>query len=156
MKSIDFIFVGKSKNAAFAALEKEYHAKIHHHLPSSHIEIIRDAPADLPEDKRREKDAKSIAALCTKSDVLIACDETGQSLDTIILSRKLRGWYELGQRVIFAVGGAYGMDLAALPANKTVLRLSDLTLPHELARIVLLEQVYRCLTLWAGTGYHHG
>lgn len=155
MKSIDFLFIGKSKNPACAALEHEYHKKICQHVRGSQLEILRDAPGKLLEAQRRTQDTANIVARVDSSAHLVICDETGLSLDTTVFARKLRGWYELGQRVVFAVGGAYGLDFATLPKSTAILRLSDLTFTHEIARVVLLEQVYRALNIWAGTAYHH-
>lgn len=155
MKTVDFIFVGKAKNKSFAALEAEYHEKIRHTMGKSQIEIIKDAPTTITQAERRKKEARTLAGMLTPSDLLVMCDESGTSFDSLVFARKLRGYYELGQRVVFAIGGAYGTDKSELPANTVYLRLSDFTLPHELARIVLLEQVYRALNIWAGTAYHH-
>lgn len=79
---------------------------------------------------------------------LVALDERGRDLDT-------RGFSKLLLReTVFLIGGADGLDDAIKQEAALLLRLSSLTLPHALAQVVLLEQVYRAATLLSGHPYH--
>ena len=70
-------------------------------------------------------------------------------------SQALEQMEDRGESVVFVLGGAYGLgDLVRQKADK-ILRLSDMVLPHELCRVVLLEQIYRAGQIQKGTGYHH-
>ena len=156
MKNIDFIFVGDSKNKAFSQLEKEYHEKVTRYT-SSKIEIIKDsAEKNMLVKKRNE--TLSILKKVEPNNMIIICDENGKSFDSRAFSEKISQWQVAAQRVVFIIGGAYGIDienLLPIKSGSIKLRLSDFVMPHELARIVLLEQVYRALTILNGEKYHH-
>lgn len=87
-------------------------------------------------------------------DVLVALDERGERLDTDGFA-DLLGELALRGSVGFALGGAYGLDASVRAAAARTVRLSDLVLNHEVARVVLYEQLYRAVTLREGIPYHH-
>ena len=87
--------------------------------------------------------------------VLVALDERGKPWDSETLANSLRTWSESGTaNATFALGGADGHPDEVREAADVVLSLSALTLPHLLARVVLLEQIYRGITICAGHPYH--
>ena len=85
---------------------------------------------------------------------LVALDERGADLSTRELAGRLRQWMETGDDVAFVIGGPDGLapDLKAAAAE--ILRLSSLTLPHALARVVLAEALYRATSLLKNHPYH--
>ena len=86
---------------------------------------------------------------------LVALDERGAAWTSDKLARTLRGWADEGiPAVTFAVGGADGHPEAVREAADKVVSLSAMTLPHLLARALLLEQIYRAVTLCVGHPYH--
>ena len=85
---------------------------------------------------------------------LICVDERGDAVDTHAFAERLDRGRQLGP-VSFAIGGAYGHDAATRASAWWTVRLSDLVLNHEIARLVLYEQLYRALTLLEGVPYHH-
>ncbi len=84
-----------------------------------------------------------------------ALDERGEAADSLRLSTLLTGAADRGDRIVLLLGGAYGLSDDVRAAARRVLRLSDLTLPHELCRVLLLEQLYRAQEIAKGSGYHH-
>lgn len=87
-------------------------------------------------------------------DQLVVLDERGDRLDSAGFATLVDEGRQRGQ-VVFALGGAYGHAPASREAAWRVVRLSDLVLNHELARVVLYEQLYRAMTLLSGAPYHH-
>jgi 23S rRNA (pseudouridine1915-N3)-methyltransferase len=85
---------------------------------------------------------------------LVVLDERGDRLDTQAFSALVDAGRQQGT-VVFALGGAYGHDPAVRDAAWRVVRLSELVLNHEVARVVLVEQLYRAVTLIEGVPYHH-
>ena len=89
---------------------------------------------------------------------LVLLEETGKKFDSLEFSNQLQRWKDSSlQHVVFLLGGAFGFPrkfVAELP-NPATMSLSALTFPHELARILLLEQIYRALHIQAGSKYHH-
>jgi 23S rRNA (pseudouridine1915-N3)-methyltransferase len=86
-----------------------------------------------------------------------ALTRSGRSIDTRGLADRLERVATYGPAgAAFVIGGAYGLDDAVIQKCRNRLSLSDLTLPHELARLVLAEQLYRVGTLLRGEPYHKG
>jgi 23S rRNA (pseudouridine1915-N3)-methyltransferase len=84
----------------------------------------------------------------------VVLDERGARLTTRGLADRLRFWLGDGRDVAFLIGGPDGLDAALRAAADESLRLSDLTLPHALARVLLAEALYRAWSLTAGHPYH--
>lgn len=86
---------------------------------------------------------------------LILMDEAGRSMGSEAFAALLQRWLDAGlSNVSFAVGGADGHGAAISAAAERSMSLGPMTLPHMLARIVLLEQIYRAITICAGHPYH--
>jgi 23S rRNA (pseudouridine1915-N3)-methyltransferase len=98
-------------------------------------------------------EARRIAA-ATKSFRVIALDERGQMWTTARFAERLRGWREDGRDLAFVIGSADGIAETVKRDADVTMALSALTLPHGLARILLVEQLYRAISLLQGHPYH--
>ncbi|KAF1049388.1 23S rRNA (pseudouridine(1915)-N(3))-methyltransferase RlmH [Xylophilus sp.] len=85
---------------------------------------------------------------------IVALDERGAHLTTAALAQRLRGWQLEGDDVALVIGGPDGLQPAFRDAAHERIRLSDMTLPHVFARILLVEQLYRAWSINAGHTYH--
>lgn len=85
---------------------------------------------------------------------LVALDERGDDLSTEKLARRLEAWQGAGDPVCLIIGGADGLDPAIKSRADETIRLSSLTLPHGLAKMLLCEQLYRATSLLKGHPYH--
>ena len=114
---------------------------------------------------RRDKGGRDQRALLKESEELlrkipsgaavVALDIGGKKYDSNAFLLWLVGLIEGGAReVVFVVGGPDGLSAEILEASRYRMSLSPMTLPHELAEVVLLEQLYRALTRWKGLPYH--
>ena len=102
-------------------------------------------------------EGKSILKRVAASDRLVLLDEKGRECTSQGLAEWLERIQETGlSRLVLVVGGAYGHSREVRERAAEQLSLSRLTLPHQLVRIVLLEQLYRAATILAGQPYHHG
>lgn len=95
-----------------------------------------------------------IEAAATPRGRRVAMDERGADLTTVALADRLKRWADDGRDVDLLIGGADGLDPALRDGADETIRLSSMTLPHGLARLVLCEQLYRAHTLLAGHPYH--
>jgi 23S rRNA (pseudouridine1915-N3)-methyltransferase len=95
---------------------------------------------------------EQIAARIPERSFVCLLDRVGQQLDSLAFSRFLEDRRQSGRDVCFVVGGPFGLDLDAVDHR---LSLGPLTLPHQLARVVLLEQLYRGHKILAGEPYHY-
>ena len=94
------------------------------------------------------KDGRRLRAALPRNARLIALDETGKDYSTRAFARLLES------EAAFVIGGAEGLDPGIKEAASVVLRLSAMTLPHALAQVLLLEQIYRAATILTGHPYH--
>jgi 23S rRNA (pseudouridine1915-N3)-methyltransferase len=116
--------------------------------------------AEIPESRgRRDADRRAEEARAvlerTGSATLIAFDERGRSITSEDLAGRLGKWRGGGTPALaLAIGGADGLDPLVRERAALVLSFGALTLPHQLVRVLVLEQLYRCLTILAGHPYH--
>jgi 23S rRNA (pseudouridine1915-N3)-methyltransferase len=101
----------------------------------------------------REEAARIEAAL-PPSARRVVLDEHGRDIDTAGLARRLAAWREEARPVAIVIGGPDGLDPALKAGADETLRLSSLTLPHPLVRVLLAEQLYRAWSINAGHPYH--
>ena len=87
---------------------------------------------------------------------VVACTRDGQPLDSRAFARAMDRWRTAGRPVAFLLGGAFGLAQDLVDRAELRLALSAFTLPHELARALLLEQIYRAGTILRGEPYHKG
>ena len=102
---------------------------------------------------RVKEEGEALLKRVPKDSVALALDPSGEALDSPGFGRLLAGLKDSGKRPAFLLGGAHGLDGSVLRAAGRRLSLSKLTLPHELAAVVLLEQIYRASALYAGKAY---
>lgn len=102
----------------------------------------------------RERIEAAIAKGSGRNIRIVALDERGTALTTRALAARLTAWQDEGDDVALVIGGPDGLDPAFKAAAHERIRLSDLTLPHAMARVLLVEQLYRAWSLNAGHPYH--
>lgn len=99
-------------------------------------------------------EARQIRAALPQNAHVVALDEHGDRVRTVDLARRLRQWQRLGRDVALLIGGPDGLDAELLQEAPERLRLSDLTLPHAMVRVLLAEQLYRAWSIETGHPYH--
>jgi len=112
--------------------------------------------AALPEAEQKKKESEALLALIKKDDYLVALDERGKQFTSEHLASFIQGRAnESVKRMIFLIGGAYGIDDVLLKKANYKWSLSQLTFPHQLVRLILAEQVYRACSILRNEKYHH-
>lgn len=96
-----------------------------------------------------------LKALEKTEGVIVILDERGKEFSSSEFASWIEKRKDEGSPVTFVLGGAYGLDERVRAKGTLVLRLSRMTFPHELCKLVFLEQLYRAQTILAGSGYHH-
>jgi 23S rRNA (pseudouridine1915-N3)-methyltransferase len=102
----------------------------------------------------RERIEAAIQSSIGRNARVVALDERGTSLSTLALAGKLKNWQLESDDVALVIGGPDGLDPAFRQAAHERIRLSDLTLPHAFARVLLVEQLYRAWSVNANHPYH--
>ena len=143
---IKVAWVGKTKEAAVGALTEEYLKRISRYVRVEGV-TVRDE-ADLL--------AKFGAGARTKS-TLVLLDSRGKEFSSEQLAKFVGDYQDRNSLpLVFAIGGADGFSDQARSAAQQLISLGKMTLAHELARVVLLEQIYRAFTILKGHPYHSG
>ncbi|MBC7512711.1 23S rRNA (pseudouridine(1915)-N(3))-methyltransferase RlmH [Candidatus Saccharibacteria bacterium] len=106
-------------------------------------------------DSARKEESGRIAARLADNQFVILLDETGTSLDSPALEQLLSSHQVHSSTVTFVIGGAYGVDERIHDRANTILSLSELVFPHQLVRLILIEQLYRAQEINRGGKYHH-
>ncbi|MSO75018.1 MAG: 23S rRNA (pseudouridine(1915)-N(3))-methyltransferase RlmH [Alphaproteobacteria bacterium] len=109
----------------------------------------------LPPAATRVEEGKALLHAMPKGCQFVALDRIGEALCSEALALRLRHWQDGGVKHIgFAIGGAEGLDAAVLQASQLRLSLGAMTWPHLLARVMLVEQLYRANSIIVGHPYH--
>ena len=104
---------------------------------------------------RKAEEAKAISDLLTGPVTRIALDEHGKTMGSEDFAKRLQRWRDDGKPSLsFVIGGADGLDPDFVAAADLTLSFSPLTWPHQLVRVMLLEQIYRATTILTGHPYH--
>lgn len=103
-----------------------------------------------------QREAARIRAAVPDGSRLVALDERGADDDSRVFAQRVRQWQHDARGVAIVIGGPDGLDHALLDSAAERLRLSSLTLPHPLVRVVLAEQLYRAWSILNGHPYHRG
>jgi len=105
---------------------------------------------------RKAEEAKALRALLPEG-IVVVLDERGKSMDSEAFARRLARWRDDSRPALsFVIGGADGLDPAFVGAADLALSFSPMVWPHQLARIMLAEQLYRATTILTGHPYHRG
>lgn len=148
------VVVGRAKGALADAIA-DYETRAARYWPLE-VHEVREEPArgGVTVDQVREREAERLLAKLPAGALLAACDERGEAFTSERFAPWLQRHREAARDVAFVIGGAYG--LAPVVRDRATVRLAvaPWTLPHDLARLVLAEQLYRAGTLLRGEPYH--
>jgi 23S rRNA (pseudouridine1915-N3)-methyltransferase len=142
--TLTILHVGKVRNRAIAELIDDYADRIGHDARIERL-CVKDA-----RDPQRDG-AEILRALEERLGRVIALTEEGKTFDSVQFARKIAG---LPPRTVFVIGGPDGLSDAVKRRADELLSLSPMTLPHELAQLVLVEQLYRALSIIRNRRYH--
>ncbi len=154
---IEFWSIGKPHDKSIKDAIEDYTSRLKKYCPVSWeiIPVPKNA-AMMGELDLKRMEGKMILEWLEKDTVLIALDEHGKEMDSIQLSDFLIKKGNMGsKKLVFLIGGAFGIDEAVLKRADHTWALSKLTFPHQLVRLILAEQIYRAYTIIKNEKYHH-
>ena len=152
------ICMGKLKEKYWRDAAAEYEKRLSRFGKWETIEL-----PDLPEpsnsspaieEQIKKKEGEAILSKIRDGDIVVCLCIDGKQLDSVQLSKKLTELVDTGRRVVFIIGGSLGLSDDVVRRAQLKLSFSPMTFPHQLARIMLLEQTYRALKISAGERYH--
>lgn len=147
------VAVGKPRNAALAAAIEQYEGRAAKYWPLEVREVREERARSEQLSAIQEREAERLVSRVEGATV-VACDERGVSMTSHKFATFLQEARERARDLAFVIGGAYGLADSLRDRAQTRLALAPWTLPHELARLVLAEQLYRAGTIVRGEPYH--
>jgi len=147
--------VGKPKNRSLAAAMSEYEQRAARYWPLEICEVREESARAATADLVRAREGERLLACVEAQAHVIACESDGVRMTSEEFSAWLQRERELASHdVAFTIGGAFGLSNAVRARAAMRLSFSSWTLPHEVARLVLAEQLYRAGTIVRGEPYH--
>jgi 23S rRNA (pseudouridine1915-N3)-methyltransferase len=146
--------VGKPRDRHLAAAIDESETRAARYGPLAVADVREASGRGVSPAETRRREGERLLERVPVGALLLACDERGERLASSDFAALLVGARDTARDVAFVIGGAYGLgDLVRRAAGRS-LQLAPGTLPHELARLVLAEQIYRACTIARGEPYH--
>ena len=146
--------VGKLKTPFWREAAEHYRRRLGRWRRVEVVEV-RDGDAALAPAARSAQEGRRLLEALAREAAPVALDEGGETLDSPGLAALLRHCDEAARRPVFVIGGPFGLAPEVLAACPRRISLSAMTWPHELARVLLLEQLYRAECILRNIPYHH-
>jgi len=154
---IALLLTGKTSDPHIAGVAEIYTARIRKYA-SFEVITIPDLKntRNMPVSEQKNKEGKKILGSAGRDDFIVLLDERGKELTTV----EFAGWIKkqsmiTGKRILFVTGGPWGVSKEVCDAAGFRLSLSKMTFPHQLVRLLFMEQLYRAFTILKGEPYHH-
>ncbi len=158
MMKIKCLCVGKVKEKYFKAALAEYQKRLQAYSKLEIIECPEEkAPeglSDLEKEQILEKEGQGILQHIKDRDQVVVLAIQGEMVDSLKLAKKIGQWEMEGRDLVFVIGGSFGLSQSVEERAQWAWSFSPLTFPHQLMRVLLLEQVYRAFRIKNGHPYH--
>ena len=157
--SVSILCVGKLREKYWAEAADEYVKRLNRLMPVTITEIPDEPEPAQPGEalckQVMKKEGDKLLRVIEPQDYVIALCIKGQSLSSEMLAEKLSALFTQGKsRIVFVIGGSLGLDEAVVQRANERMSMSSMTFPHQLARVMLLEQLFRSAKINAGERYH--
>ena len=149
---IKIICVGKIKEKFYREAVVEFQKRLSKYTKLEIIELNDITTNQIEENKKRE--AINIQKYINERDYIITLEIEGHQLSSEELAQKIDSIYQTNSTITFIIGGSYGLDDSIKKQSNYSLSFSKLTFPHQLFRIILLEQIYRSYKILHHESYH--
>ena len=154
MQNIRIISVGKLRVPHWKQAAMAYANRLHRGYALAET-IIKDGDASLAPGERSAVEATRILQAIKGGEFVICLDETGDALSSETFATLLQNCFEGARTPCFIIGGAYGLTDTVRNKAARIISFGPMTFPHELARVLLLEQLYRADAIIHNRPYHH-
>jgi 23S rRNA (pseudouridine1915-N3)-methyltransferase len=146
--------VGKPRDRHLAAAIDEYETRAARYWPLDVVEVREASGRGVSPEEAKSREGTRLLERVPAGALVVACDERGDRLTSAEFAELVRGARDRAQSLAFVVGGAFGLPEEVRSRAARRIQLAPFTLPHELARLVLAEQLYRAGTIVRGEPYH--
>ena len=146
--------VGKARNAALGEAIRDYETRAARYWPLDVHEVREERAGSAPVDRVKEREGARLAEKIPARAQTVLCEPGGRSFDSEGFAQLLKRARDDDRDLAFLIGGAFGLTPTLGERSDMRLSLAPWTLPHEIARLVLAEQIYRAGTIVRGEPYH--
>jgi 23S rRNA (pseudouridine1915-N3)-methyltransferase len=146
--------VGKTRNPALGEAIRDYETRAARYWPLDVHEVREERASGNAIEKIKDKEGERLAERIPHGVQTIACEQGGRTFDSLQFAELLKTAREDDRDIAFLIGGAFGLTADVSSRAMFKLALAPWTLPHEIARLVLVEQIYRAGTIVRGEPYH--
>ena len=150
---IRLICVGKIKDKNLNALIEDYVTKIRRYHKFEIVEV-KDEPITDNETAVLEKEGERVLSKINDDEYVILLDLHGKMIDSVSLAEKIDRLFISHSKICFVIGGSLGLSDKLRKRADEKLKLSDLTFLHQMSRLIILEQIYRCFKILNHETYH--
>lgn len=150
--SIQIVTIGKKHEAWINEGVERFSGRLNMPFDVKWV-ILPNSSFDEP--KARQNESDDILKRLDNSNFVILLDERGKNIDSPTLTNLMQNQFVNSKSVTFIIGGAYGVDDRLRDRADFVWSLSNLVFPHQLVRLILIEQIYRAQEIAKGSNYHH-
>jgi 23S rRNA (pseudouridine1915-N3)-methyltransferase len=151
---LTIVAVGQRQPAWVSDAVADYLARFPADFDVRLVEVKAETRSGQAVERTLAVEAQRLHAAVAQATVVVALDEHGKDWTTLQFAEQLQRWRDASERVAFVIGGPDGLDADFKRAAALRVRLSSLTLPHALARVLLAEQLYRAWSILAHHPYH--
>jgi 23S rRNA (pseudouridine1915-N3)-methyltransferase len=146
--------VGKPRDRHLAAAIDDYETRAARYWPLDVVEVREATGRGVSAEQAKEREGERLIERIPPAATVIVCDERGDRLTSTEFSSLLASAREAARDIAFIIGGAFGLSTPLRERASRSIQLAPWTLPHEMARLVLAEQLYRAGTIVRGEPYH--
>jgi 23S rRNA (pseudouridine1915-N3)-methyltransferase len=150
---IRVVAIGKDRSGLFAPAVDEYAGRLARYLKFELVEVP-EARKHAGTPRAKDEEGEALLARLGERERVVLLDERGAEETSAVFARRVGRWLERAQDVALVIGGSDGLADVIRARGQETIALSRMTLPHRLARVVLLEQLYRAMTILRGEPYH--
>lgn len=155
--TIKLLCVGKTREKYLRLALEEYLRRLRHYVPVEYKEIKAEKRKKTENDEQtKQRECERISQALSPQSVVVVLDERGRQYSSSEFSQFISRYQDRGnvKTLTFVTGGATGFSETFLKDADNVVSLSKMTFPHQLCRLILVEQLYRAYTILAGEPYH--
>lgn len=149
---IKIITVGKLKEKYLIDAVEEYKKRLSKYTKIEIIEVKDESSYE--EDKNKEKEAENIIKYIGDKDFIITLEIDGKEISSVEFASKIENIFNINSNITFIIGGSYGLSNRIKELSNYKLSFSKMTFPHQLFRVILLEQIYRAYKINNNESYH--
>ena len=152
--NVKILSAGRVRQEFVLEGEKEYLKRLPKGIKVLCEELKSSLPLSMAKEEVIEREGQELLKRLKKDDFVVLLDEHGTQLASLKLADNIERWKLQAKLIVFVIGGAYGLSDQVRKRAQFTLSLSKLTFPHQLTRLILVEQLYRAYTITSRQPYH--